>query len=450
MKPVMPISSHLRELLALGLPLIGSNIAQLALHLTNTVMLGWYDVRALAAAALGTSFYVLFFLMGSGFGWGVMPLVAAAAAQGDEVTIRRVTRMGIWLSILFSLIAMPILTWSEPLLLALGQTEEVARLGQIYLRIAGLGLIPALTTIVLRGYLAGQGRTQVVLWVTLAAVPLNAGVNWLLIFGNLGLPEMGVGGAAAASLSVQILSVLLLGAYAAWLPALRPQRLFRRFWRLDGAALRRVFALGWPIGLTNLSEAGLFNATAMMMGWVGTTALAAHGIAMELAALAFMVHMGLSNAATVRTGRFFGEGNWAELRRGAAVALALSAAFAVLVVTTFLVLPEPLVAAFISPAEPERAMVLSVGVTLLAAAAVFQFGDAAQAMVLGLLRGIQDTRVPMVIAAISYWLVGIPASYWLGFHAGIGPRGIWLGLACGLALAAVLLMVRFWIQVRRA
>lgn len=444
----LPTSAHVRALAALGLPLVGSNVAQLALHLTNTIMLGWYDVRALAAAALATAFYTMIYLVGSGFGWAVMPLVASATAQGDDTTIRRVTRMGMWLSAFYALLIMPTMIWSRPILLALGQEEVVATLAQTYLRIVGLGLIPTLFTIVLRSYLAAQGRTQVVLLVTVIAVPVNAAINWLLIFGRFGLPEMGVAGAATASLTVQLIGVLLLAFYASRQRDLRSQRLFQRFWRPDRPAMGRVFGLGWPIGLTNLSEAGLFNATAVMMGWLGTTALAAHGIAMELAAVAFMVHMGISNAATVRTGRFLGAGQGRDLRRGAAVALGLSGVFALLVIATFLLAPGALVALFISPAEPERDAVLAVGISLLAAAAVFQLGDAAQALVLGLLRGIQDTRVPMVIAAISYWLVGVPASYLLGFRAGLGPQGIWLGLACGLGLAAVLLMTRFWRQVR--
>ena len=440
----MPLSRHLRALVALGLPLIGSNVAQLALHLTNTIMLGWYDITALAAVSLATAFYVTIYLAGSGFGWAAMPLIAAAAGQGDDTTIRRVTRMAMWLSIAYAVLVTSLLLFSGRILLALGQDPGVVALAQTYLRIVAFGLIPALLVIVLRSYLAAQDHARTVLWVTALAVPLNAGINWLLIFGNAGFPELGIAGAGIASVTVQTLSALLLALYAGLHPVFRPQRLFQRFWRADWAALRRVFSLGWPIGLTNLSEAGLFNATAVMMGWIGTAALAAHGIAMEIASVAFMIHMGISNAATVRTGRFFGGGEGRDLRRGAAMALLLSGAVTLVVVTSFLTMPEAMIALFLSPQEADRAAVLAVGVSLLAAAALFQLGDSTQAMVLGLLRGIQDARVPMLITAFAYWMVGVPAGYLLGFHTSLGPQGVWLGLATGLLLAGAMLMARFW------
>lgn len=441
-----PVSlpAHTRAILALGLPLIGSNVAQVALHVCNTVMLGWYDVTALAAATLATSTYIVLFFLGAGFGQAVMPLVAEAVGKADETTARRVTRMGMWLSAFYGVLLLPVLIWSRPIFDLLGQQPETAELAQTYLRIAGPAIIPALLTMVLRSYLAALGRTQVVLWVTIAALGVNILANWVLIFGRWGAPEMGIAGAATASLLVQLVTIGLLGAYAGWLPELRHHHLFQRIWKPDWQAFARVFRLGWPIGLTSLAEGSLFTAAAIMMGWIGTRELAAHGIAMELAALAFMIHVGLSNAATVRTGRFLGEGNWVELRRGAIVALCVSALCGAAVITTFLTVPEFLIDLFLSPDETQRTAILSIGATLLAAAAVFQFGDAAQVMALGLLRGVQDTRVPMVIAAVSYWIVGVPVSYLLGFTLGLGPKGIWLGLAVGLLLAAGLLLYRFW------
>ncbi|MBC7156052.1 MAG: MATE family efflux transporter, partial [Rhodobacteraceae bacterium] len=315
---------HLRAVLLLGLPLIGSHLAQFAIHVVDTVMLGWYSVEALAASVLGTSFFFVVFILGAGFAGAVMPLVASAAAAGDEVEVRRVTRMGLWASLAFALATVPLMWFSGPILRALGQAPALADAAQSYLRIAGFGLGPALVVMVLKSTLAALERTQVVLWLTVVSVGVNAAINWALIFGNWGAPEMGLRGAAVASVLVQTLGAAGLIAYAGLQPDLRRYTLFVRLWRPDPSALARVFRMGWPIGLTGVAEGGLFTATAVMMGWVGTTELAAHGIAVQISGMTFMLHLGLSNAATVRAGRAHGLGDGAGLRHGAAVALALS------------------------------------------------------------------------------------------------------------------------------
>lgn len=437
-------SAHARATLALGLPLIGSHLAQMSLHVTDTVLLGWYGVTELAAVVLGGSSFFVIFILGSGFAQAVMPMVAQALGRGDEVQVRRDTRMGMWLSIGFGVVCYPLFWWSETILLALGQKPEVALLAQDFLRIAGLGMVPALLVMALKSYLAALERTQVMLWTTLVAVLVNLVLAWALIFGNLGMPEIGVRGAAIASLAVQVLTFVVLAVYAGWLPALRHFRLFQRFWRPDWTALGHVFQLGWPIGVTGLAESGLFQGAALMMGWIGTVELASHGIAMQVAALAFMVHLGLSNAATVRAGRADGAGDAQGLRDGAKVAIALSFGFGVVMVTLFLIFAQPIVALFLDASKPESAAIIAFGATLVVMAALFQLADAMQVMALGLLRGIRDTRVPMLAAGVSYWLVGIPTSYVLAFPLGLGGVGLWFGLVIGLLVAATTMMWRFW------
>jgi MATE family multidrug resistance protein len=206
----------------------------------------------------------------------------------------------------------------------------------------------------------------------------------------------------------------------------------------------QVFKLGVPIGLTSLSETGLFAASAIMMGWLGTIPLAAHGIALQLASMTFMLHLGLSNAATVRAGNAFGRKDWPHMARGGIVALALSAFIAALTIVLFVALPEPLIAAFLDPDDPARAEIIAMGITLLILAAIFQLVDGAQVVALGLLRGVQDARVPMIYAAVSYFGIGLPAAYVLGFVVNWGATGIWIGLVLGLAGAALLLNHRFW------
>ena len=436
--------ANARSVLVLGLPLVGSHVAQFLLHVTDTVMLGWYTVTDLAAGALGATVFFVVFTLGMGFAQAVMPMVATAAAAGDDTEVRRVTRMGIWLSLAFAALALPVFLFSGSLLAVLGQEPEVALVGGGYLSIVGFGLAPALVAMVMKSYLAALGRTQVVLWATIAGVFVNIGVNWLLIFGNLGFPEMGARGAAVASVLVQIVTLAVLMVYAISLPSLRHYQLLVRFWRPDWVALRRVNALGLPIGLALLAETGLFAASAVMMGWLGKNTLAAHSIALEITALFFMVHLGLSNAATVMVGRARGFGDVAALRAGARAAVVLSLGFALATIVVYWIFAEQMVGLFLKPDDPERPAIIPLGVTLLMVAALFQFADSGQVMAMGLLRGIQDTKQPMIIAAISYWLVGLPCGYGLGFLAGWEGVGIWLGLVLGLTTAALALHARFW------
>lgn len=434
--------AHMRALLVLGLPLVGSHLAQIAIGVTDNLMLGWYSVTALAAVTLAFSAQFVLFILGSGFAFAVLPMVATAVAEEDPTQVRRVTRMGMWITVLYGLAILPLLIWSEPILRALGQEPVIAAAAQDYLAIFAIGMVPALIVMVLKNYLAALERTQFVLWVTVAGAVLNGVLNYALIFGHFGAPELGLRGAAIASVLMQVLSLVAVVAYCA---RVTPEyALFSRLWRPDWGGFAAVFRLGWPIGLTNLAESGLFSASAMMMGWIGALPLAAHGIAIQLAAMTFVVHLGLSQAATVRVGRALGRRDGQGLRDGARVAVAMSVGFAALTIVMYLTIPEFLLGLFLDPTDPDRPAIIAIGVGLLTVAALFQLVDGGQVMALGLLRGLQDTRVPMIHAAISYWLIGLPTGYALGFVAGLGGIGIWLGLVVGLACAGGLLMQRFW------
>ena len=438
---------HARAILRLGMPLILSNVAQFAIHMTDTIMLGWYDVTALAAATIATTLFFVTFIVGAGFGQAVTPLVAAASERGDETAVRRATRMGLWLSTIYGAVFTLPFFVSEPILLAIGQTPTVAAEAQKYLAIVAVQMIPALMVMTLKSFLAAVEHTAIILWATIGTALLNVVVNYALIFGNWGMPEMGIQGAAVASLIVTLVTVVVLFAYA--LRKLPQYELLRNPFKPDAEVLVRVFRLGWPIGLTSLAEGGLFAASAVMMGWIGEIPLAAHGIAIQICGMTFMVHVGLSQAATVRTGRALGRRDETSLRDGARAALALSFAFVAVTMALFLVVPELLISGFIDPADPARDAVLATGVGLLAIAAVFQLVDATQVMALGLLRGVQDTRVPMWMATLSYWVIGVPVSYVLAFPLGYGGVGLWSGLVVGLTCAAVLLLWRFWARSAR-
>jgi multidrug resistance protein, MATE family len=282
----------------------------------------------------------------------------------------------------------------------------------------------------------------VVFWVLVVAAVVNAAADYVLIFGHFGAPELGIRGAAIASALTFATSFLAMAVYA--VRTLPEHELFVRFWRPDWPVFARVFRLGWPIALTNLSEVGLFAASAFMVGLLGTVELAAHGVALQIASVTFIFHVGLSSAATIRVGAAWGRRDREGQRRAAVAATWLSAVIVVLTVVLFVSAPRSLVGVFLDPADPAAPAVLALGAHLLALAALFQVADAGQVMALGFLRGMQDTRTPMVLAAISYWAVGMPISLFLTFVLGLGVTGVWLGLVAGLSLACVLLMLRFW------
>ncbi|KAJ31919.1 MULTISPECIES: MATE family efflux transporter [Sulfitobacter] len=438
----MTYPGHARAITVMGLPLVGGHLGQIAIGVSDTVMAGWYSVEALAAVTLASTYFFVLLIFGSGFAWGVMPLVAAFDAEGDEVGLRRATRMGMWLSMGFAVLALPLMIWSRPIMALMGQDQALADMVDGYLFIAAWGIFPALMVMVLKSYLAALERTQVVLWITLLAGVANVLANYAFIFGNWGAPELGVRGAAIASVTSHSVSLVAVVIYVLW--KMPQHQMFVRLWRPDFEMLARVFRLGLPIGFTGLSEVGLFAASAVMMGWLGTVALAAHGIALQLASITFMVHLGISNVATIRAGNAYGRRDPAHLARGAITATVMSALVAVLTIFVFVMWPEPLINLFMQRDEPARDQILVIGVGLLAMASLFQLVDGAQAVALGILRGVQDTTVPMLLAGFSYWIVGMPASYLLGFVFDLEGVGVWLGLVFGLGVAAILLNARFW------
>lgn len=435
---------HVVATLSLGLPLIGSHLARMAIGVSDTVMIGWYGVQPLAALIIAMSLFQVLFFLGMGFGTGVMGLIATHIASGNEPEVRRGARMALWLSVGFALAVMPLMWFSDPLLQALGQPPEISALAQQYLRIAGWGLLGVLGQLTLNSYLAALERIAVVMWVTLVGLAINIALNWVFIFGNLGMPELGVQGAAITSVTVQMLQFLALIAYAWWLPEARKYHLFQRFWRPDWQALREVARIGWPIGLTMVAEGGLFVASNVMMGWIGTEPLAAHGIALQITSITFMVHLGLSNVATVRVGQAKGRRDAQGMRDAALTVIALALVSALVAIAIYLAAGRMLVGAFLDGADPQSPAIIAMGAMLLVYAALFQLTDALQVVALGFLRGVHDTRVPMVIAGFSYWAVGMPVAYGLAFPLGVGPAGLWLGLCVGLTLAAIMLMWRFW------
>lgn len=440
----MNLRPHLTATLLLGLPLVGTHVSRMLIGVTDTVLIGRYGVDELAALVLATSYFFILTMLGSGYALGLMGVIANARARGDSAELRRATRMALWVSVLHSAAMVPLLWWSGPILAALGQEPQVAALGQEWLRVMIPAMPAVLAGMVFQSYIAVLGRPNLVLVVTVIGLPINALLNWLLIFGHWGLPELGVRGSGLASLSVNWMQLAALAACAGWLPEGRAFHLFQRLWRPDWPAFRAILGLGLPIGLTLVAETGMFTGANVLMGWFGTVPLAAHGIALQISGLTFMVHLGISNAATIRVGAAHGAGDDGAVRQAALAAILLSAVFALVPMSAFLLIPEALTGLYLSPSDPRAPQIVALAAVLMIYAGMFQLVDAMQAIALGILRGVQDTRVPMWLAIFSYWMVGLPAGWVFAFPLGMGPPGLWLGLLVGLSAAAAMLMARFW------
>jgi MATE family multidrug resistance protein len=436
--------AHAGATLSLGLPLIGAQLAQVAIGTTDAVMVGWLGARELAAVTLGGAAFFVVLMFGAGFAFALIPMVAQASAKGDHDAMRKAVRSALAVVLVYATAMMPLLWFIEPILLAVGQEAEIAAMTAGYVNIMQWSLYPALIVMVLRSFFSGIQWPRVVLLATLAAAGLNVAFNYALIFGNWGFPRLELQGAAIASVLSVLVSLAVLVVRLEWTVSLRQLSLFSALHQPDNGALREILRHGFQISLTIIAEIGLFTAASTMMGWLGAAQLAAHGIALQLASLVFMIPLGLSNAAAVRVGESHALGRYADVRRAALTVIAMSVAVSTLSAVAFLAIPNFLVSLFLDPRNDDAAQVLAHGVVLLAMAASFQLVDGMQALAAGLLRGLKDTARPALIAVFSYWGVGFPAAYFLGFPAGFGGPGVWAGLAFGLAVAAALLTLRFF------
>lgn len=441
--------AHFRATFALGVPLIGAQLAQLGIHTTDVVILGRLGAAHLAAIVLASSFFFTIFILGSGFANAVMPMVAQAYGRGDPVSVRRAVRMGMWVVLLYSLLMIPLFYNAENLLLLAGQKPDVAALAGSYLKIAQWGMAPGLLFMTLRGLVSAHGRAGIVLYVTIIILSVNAFFAYALVLGHFGFPAMGIEGAAIVSFGVNLLSFVLLTAYIQSRADMRRYELFVRFWRPDWLAFREVVHLGLPIGLTMLAEVSLFSGASLLMGNIGTLELAAHGIALQLASIAFMVPLGLAQAGTVRVGVAHGQGDHLGVVRASWAVLAVAAVIAVGGGVLFALIPTTLASIFLNKAGKDSVAVLAIAGPFVVIAGVFQLVDGLQAIAAGLLRGLKDTRIPMILALISYWPIGFLAAWFFAFPAGFGGIGVWFGFLCGLSAASILLNWRFYRLVTR-
>ncbi|SIQ24831.1 multidrug resistance protein, MATE family [Rhizobium sp. RU20A] len=442
-------STHLRAGLVLGIPFVGAQLAQLAIHTTDVLMVGKLGPTELAAIVLGTQLFFTMFIFGCGFTHAVVPMVAQAVGRGDTVAVRRSVRMGIWVVLLYGALTMPVIWKAEAILTALGQQPAVAALAGRYLHIAQWSMFPSLIIMVLRALLAGYERAGIILWVTIATLLLNIVLCYVLIYGHFGFPALGIEGAAYAALGVATLGVVLLLIYIRCVPALHRLDIFVRFWRPDWGMFREVVMLGLPIAVTILAEVSLFTAASLLIGTIGTTELAAHGIALQFASIAFMIPLGLAQAGTVRVGLALGRGDLLGVRRAAIAILGLAGVVSLIGSLVFAVIPYTLATLFLDTARPDAAAVVAVAGPLIVIAGAFQLVDGLQAVGAGLLRGLKDARVPMILAMIAYWPIGFLSGWIFALPLGLGANGVWYGFVLGLIAASIMLLGRFFMTLKR-
>jgi MATE family multidrug resistance protein len=437
--PFVPEPHGLRQelvaTLRLAVPVVVVQVGLMAMGVVDTMMVGRVSARAIAAVALGNIYVITVAMLGAGILMVLDPLVSQAVGAQDHPAIARAVQRGFVLAAVLGLPCSLALLPAAPLLTLLRQAPDVVPDAATYVRIAATAQLPFLAFIVLRHSLQAMHRLAPLVWVIVAANLLNVVLDWMLIFGRLGAPAMGVAGAAWATVIgrwVMAAGLLVLG----W----RTLRPYLRPWRADAfqaGPLWRMVAVGAPIGIQIQLEYGVFAVVGLIMGNLGAVPMAGHQIALNLASLTYMMPLGVSTASAILVGNAVGRGDSTEARRAARAGLIIGVGIMLLNAALFLGAPG-----LVARAYTTDAAVIAVAALLIPLAGVFQVFDGTQVVSIGILRGVADTRTPMLVNLLGYWVIGLPVGAWLGLRLGWGPRGLWWGLVVGLVVVALVLLAR--------
>lgn len=435
---------ELRSTLALAAPIILGQISQMAMNVTDSVMIGQVGTVPLAASAFAGNLFGLFYILGIGVLLPVAVLVARARGAGEPIEGAQLLRHGLVLATILSLLEIGVLAVVGAQLHRFGQPAEVVAAAQPYFAVITISLLPVLLFQVLRQYAESLGRPWVPMAIMTAGVLLNGGLNWLLIYGKAGLPVLGLAGAGYATLISRIVIVVVV---IIWL---RNDPVIKKVWpkrwmeSLSRQRFRTMLQLGVPASGQMLFESGAFAAASVMVGWLGAVSLAAHQIAISCAAMTFMFSLGLSTAASMRIGQAGGAGDAARIR-----SIGFGALFAGVVAMGVFALGFWMGGDWLATQFVEDEAVVRLAAKLLIVAAIFQLFDGAQVIGAGILRGLTDVRIPTAITFVAYWMIALPGGYWLGISARYGAVGVWFALAAGLAFAGIFLAARFAFLTRR-
>ncbi|WP_341712938.1 MATE family efflux transporter [Erythrobacter sp.] len=451
----LPIGSdgwrdELRETFRLAWPLALANLLQMLVHAVDVIFVARLGEQELAASALGVALFGLTMWAFTGLVGMVAALIAEELGRRRHSVreVRRSVRMALWLAVASGLVGMAICWSGEDLLRLAGQDPALAARAGTFLQIIMFAMVPMIGSSVLRNFVSTLGRPVFATAITGVALIVSVIANYAFVFGHFGAPAMGLEGSALASVVTSLVQ------FASYLVAiytdrrLRRYRIFGNWWRPEWPRLRELVALGSPVMIIIIAEAGLFSGAALLMGWIGPAQLAGHTIALQIAALAFQIPFGLGQAATIRVGYHYGAGDHAAMGRAGWVGIAMGSAFMLATATLMILAPMLLLRIYVDPTLAANAAMVGFAVRYMKVAAAFQLFDGVQAVAAGALRGLQDTRVPMLIAVFSYWVPGIGIALWLGFRTPLEGTGVWIGLATGLVFAAGLLAWR-WSQRER-
>lgn len=432
---VLPTAADLRELVRLALPVVLVQVGLMLMGVADTMMVGRVSAEALAAVALGNLYFFTLSVFGIGVLLALDPIVSQAVGAGEHHAIARALQRGLVMAALLTVPVSLALLSAGPVLAALRQPAGVVPLAAGYARACIPGVLPFLAFAVFRQTLQAQRHVRPIVVTILGANVANVVLNWAFIFGHLGVPPMGaVGSAWASTLSRWLMALGLLAVAWRWLgPAVRDLRREA----LAPRPLGRMLLLGAPIGVQQFLEAGAFGFIALLMGLFGTVQVAGHHVALNLAALTFMVPLAVGAASAVTVGHAIGAGDAGAARRHAVGALLVGAGFMSVSMVVFRLVPDALARIYTN--DPA---VLALAATLIPIAGVFQVADGLQAVAAGVLRGAGDTRAPLVLNLLGFWLVGTPISLYLGFRTPAGAVGLWWGLVAGLGAVALLLLLR--------
>ena len=434
---------EVKETLFLAVPIVLAQLAQISMGFVDTVMVGRLGSEELAGVALGNSVFFFFVILCMGVILAVGPMVSQAFGAGEEAPIERSVRQGLWLGFMMTLPAFVLLWNMEPILLLLGQEDATAARAAAYLRAILWGFLPLLWFVALRSFAEGLSRPLPVTIITFFGVALNISANYVLMYGKLGFPALGIVGTGWASTIVYWFLFLALTLYIHILPFFRGYHIFAHIGKPDWEYFRELFRIGWPIGVSLGIESGLFTTTALLVGLFGSFTLAAHQVALQSAGFTFMVPLGVSIAASIRVGHAVGRNDASGVRWAGWVGILIAAVFMLGTATVFWTVPKSVVSLYLDLSSPDNIEVVPIAVSLLVIAAIFQLFDGVQVAAAGALRGLKDTRKPMLIGLISYWMIGLTSGLILSFIVGMEAQGLWWGLVLGLGSAAILLSRRF-------
>jgi multidrug resistance protein, MATE family len=443
------LASEFAETLRLAAPMALTQLGQIAMMTTDLAFIGRLGGEAVAAAALAGTVYWISFTFGMGLMSAVAPLAAQAFGAGKARMVRRSLRAGLWAALLISLPIMAFPLRGEQILLSLGQAAVPAHLAQQYLFGLAWGVAPALWFIALRGFMGAINKPEPVLRITLAAIPANAALVYLLIYGEFGLPRLGMFGAGLATTLINVSTFIAGMWFATRKKPFADYRVLTRLWHIDWTLMRQLVAIGAPISMAVLMEYGLFSAAALLMGLISTTAIAAHQIALQVTAILFMIPYGISMAATVRVGHAVGRNDAGGVKRAGIVALLIGIAIAAVLTLAVIATRFGIARLFLGEGLANADATIELAATLLLVGATFFITDGLQTIATGALRGMKDTSVPLLFAAIGYWAIGFSTACWLGFWTPLGAIGVWIGLSLGTAAYAALLLARFHVLARR-